>query len=576
MRVQQTLISAQRDNRVAAALIGAVGGFSYVALYFRPVWGNYLFDAGDLGFHTRYAFSAAKSIADLQLPIMFSNDGTRALQPSFLYYSPAFLMLCGVWQNLIHVSAYKAILISVIVFSAIGACSIYGVLRELGCARVPASIASVSLLFCPYFLTNIFARTALAEVAAFCIVPLLWLTAIRLWKSATLKSFAFVALTATILLLTHKIFIVWAFLFVATFCLLCFGATNSVRPMVLFVAAFAVAFAVAAPYWLNSLLSLPHLDITQRDISPYYTAVGSGFHNDFFDGHASGISIMYAGLNADLSPLFPFPYSHPMAASTPRLQLQVGIFLSVAMLFGLFVRERTCRSLLAVTIGSMIIACSIFHLVPFWRFVPTPLVVIQFPYRLLLFTCVFGAALAGICIDRFWQRQNFLAVGTLVLALPISIAVFYTPAKRTVIHSSMMEMMDFLQHDYWERGNAPPIAPTKAETILSSSWPGNCLKGSISSSGGIVELPILYSRLLTIEVGKKATEIFDSNKNAATRVQPGDWSISACRVEKIPPVLAPLLIVLLMTMVVIVSIPPESVSRASARLCASLRRGLAL
>jgi hypothetical protein len=281
------------------------------------------------------------------------------------------------------------------------------------------------------------------------------------------------------------------------------------------------------------------MNLATRDVTPYLQRVGK-LHNIDWDGVPNALRITWSFLTADLSVFYPFAYTHPIS-STPHLTLQVGPLITVSLIVSLlYVRsDKNLRAFLVVAVTSTIIACSLFYVVPFWKYMPTPFAIIEFPYRLLMLSCVFGSILVGLVLDNAYKHRARFAYAALGIGALTQICTFRYAPKVAPISSSAAETSDFLMHDYWEAGGSKlesnltvdSLAQTEPFTVHIE---GPCARMIVVvRKGGVVSLPILYSRLLSVRVDDQPVESYNVAKQAAVKISEGTHHIQACRWEPI-------------------------------------------
>jgi hypothetical protein len=519
------------DARAALAVTFVV----FVLLFIAPLWiVDRLYPAGDLTFHIRFALSAKSAL--LQGQLSYSNDGALLLQPSFLYYSPLYLAVSGLAQIAFGISAYKGILSAITLFVGVGMIGVYGSLRALNARPSSAAIGSAVFAFAPYLLTDIFVRSALAEVAAFGCFPLLVWAFLALCRQPSVGQLLWCTAALVLFILAHKIFIVWGVGFLALLGFLLYGR-RAIRPIALFAIASAAAMCITAYYWANSWLAVSHLWLIQ-DVQDYTQAVGK-FHDVNFDGPISQIGMMWTFVNSDLSVFYPFRHVH--ARAQRGVYLQIGPVATVGLLIACFYYYRSSpRAFLLVTLISIVLACSVFHLVPLWRFAPTPLTVVQFPYRLLLFASTFGAILVGLVIHETSHSRRGVVIAAwvaLTIAAMVQVINFIRPPLFLATATpAEAEAEEFFHYDYWEPGGPKPRPQTPfadaAESVKKIKDNRVDLIVSVQRPG-LVPLPVLYSRLLVIEGADANLVVLNADKHAAVELHEGVYQLVVQRREPI-------------------------------------------
>jgi hypothetical protein len=170
---------------------------------------------------------------------------------------------------------------------------------------------------------------------------------------------------------------------------------------------------------------------------------------------------------------------------------------------------------------------------------PTPLVIIQFPYRVLLFSCVFGSILVGLVLDNANKQKSHFVYAALGIAAATQCYNFSYVPKLTKLSSSAVEAADFFNNDYWEPAGRK-LESSSTTAALAQTEPFNAkIKGHcarmivVARTEGAVALPVLYSRLLNVQVDGKPIESFNVAKQAVVNLSEGIHHIKACRREPI-------------------------------------------
>jgi hypothetical protein len=308
------------------------------------------------------------------------------------------------------------------------------------------------------------------------------------------------------------------------------------EPIVLQVVGLAGGLIVTLPMWANAVVLLPHLAISNMDMSNTLNFIGAA-RNDFFDGPPNSIGISWSFINADLSALFPFPYVHQFS-TTHDLHLQVGIAVAAAFLLSIMYRREKQTSALQILVATSIaLAASVFHLLPFWRFMPQPLTIIQIPFRLLVFATVFGSLLVGSIMQRLSADRRVGLYGFMLVCLIAHLFVFnYRPnvGPRPEVAFGNATLVS---HDYQELDGKPSTrALVQASFSTTERWPGNCLVGSVTASAdGGVKFPIAYGRRLAVTLDDVQSQIFASNDaHLVVEMSEGEHRATVCRSEPIP------------------------------------------
>ena len=410
-----------------------------------PLLGTHLYAIPDaeLMKQVRLARSAYVTLFhEWSWPPFYSNDIGMALQPLFRYYSfPVYAVSAGFM--LLGLSAYNGLLLAAAVFYALGAFGLYRIARFLRCGRAASGIAGLTYLFAPYLTVDLYARAAFPEISAIGVIPLLFYAQLRLVASNGRRYRVSTALLTSLLLVSHKIFFAWEVILFCVLFLLVSGWQNVTRTLVRRPVSLAVwtavGMALAAPYWLSSYLALPDLNISQS-LGPSYVSL----------------------TNWRLT-LWPWFRVSP-DSTTPALATEIGLPCVMAglLLIPLRGRRRLRFALGLIPLALVVLMSSprgLLGILPRW------LLAIQFPYRLLVFSALFGSLACGLVLARL--RALRLPFVLLILA---TLAVYYRVPRASAIESGQVEHWVYDHEDYFEKDFAKTWI--MAANLYWDSWLG--------------------------------------------------------------------------------------------------------
>ena len=153
-------------DRLQGLIICFIGVGAFVVLNIVPVWGDYFFNCGELVYAARLAASAQRALLEGDFPLQYANDYDITLRPIFLYYTPTYYGIAGLTQIITGLEPYRVMLILITVMALSATCGTYFTTRLLGGGPVMSGLAAATLPISPYFMTDIFARGAFAELSA--------------------------------------------------------------------------------------------------------------------------------------------------------------------------------------------------------------------------------------------------------------------------------------------------------------------------------------------------------------------------------------------------------------------------
>jgi hypothetical protein len=522
LRTQAGFLSGLLDSRLAAVFCAALFFSLWYLHYLYPFLGEPLMASGDVSVHVRFVHSASRALAEGQLPIQFANDSSLLLQPIFLYYTPVFYTLAG-GLELLGLTASDALLATVGLFALVAQAGLWLLLRELGCSRLVAALAFGGFATAPYFITCLYARSAIAELSFFCLLPVVIHAVLLQSRRDDYAAWLYLSLSTGLLILSHKIFTGWLFMALGLVHLARTGW--DVRRNGLFLAAMVGAMAMGAPYWLNAWLNAENLDIAKRNIDAYTQHVGA-LHNAAYDGPPNRLGILWSFLTSGWAVFSPLPLTHPLS-TTSNLHLQIGPLLSVGCLMAAWLGRHNRRLwvITAFVLGSILLACSFWDLFPFWRYLPGPLRVIQFPYRMLTFTVLAGCVLLACVADDLLARGKYAALAILAAVGVFQLVKFDWRPGLSTQDSRAVESTDLVHKDYWEPGAAPvPEGSVSDGRTLGTVFPGKDrmeLTFHRPATAGWIALPVVCSRNLTILVDGQPGRPYQQEKGLVVRVPEG-------------------------------------------------------
>lgn len=285
-----------------------------------------------------------------------------------------------------------------------------------------SAIVGAVAMTAPYFLTDVFARGAFTEYVAFAELTAAMYFTWRVYASPGTSYMPLMAILWASVGLTHNITYMYGLLFGGLFFL---GLTvarpswRSFRRLGRTVACMTLQAPLLLWYFWPQIRVLPALQISVGIPNPYDT---------------SGLNPLWILLSPTLK-------MTALAATTPRLGLQVGwmiLGLSLIGLVGLLARKRPMLKLSrAVGLWCALLTGIAFFLVwtpiDVWQFMPMKLRFVQFTYRLLLFVILFGTLL-GSCGVRAWFGRSLpvWAASVLMMLLGAATSSYLLPGDQTV------------------------------------------------------------------------------------------------------------------------------------------------
>jgi hypothetical protein len=481
-------------DRLQGLIICFIGVGAFVVLNIVPVWGDYFFHCGELAYAARLAVSAQHALLDGDFPLQYANDFEITLRPIFLYYTPTYYGIAGLTQIITGLEPYRVMLILIAVMALSATCGTYFTTRLLGGGPVMSGLAAATLPISPYFMTDIFARGAFAELSAWAVFPWMAYCFIKFCCRPQMQSGLLFILATGLLIICHKIFFPWAVIWLALLGLFLFGFRRMLAISPHFILCGSAALGLTAPYWANAMLLGSSLNIM----------------NTLNDA-------VFWPLTANLSVFSPLSYLHPSLVGRYRnFNLQLGPLIVLSAIASLFYfRKGQIRALVLTTAVIALFVCSFFNAFTFWKYLPVALLSIQFPYRLLMFATTFGTIAAGLVLTAVARDSRVYAYGTFCAALFLLFASFWWCVDISDTHVSQFYNVDFANPAdvYFENDGPKPAALNQAPLPRSlSNASGNSVTATISTNhAGSVVLPVQYSRRLTTLINSRPSDIANSN-----------------------------------------------------------------
>jgi hypothetical protein len=350
--------------------------------------------AADHGNHTAFIVEARHALEEGQLPLRVAPFAQGRLRyPLFQFYSQTPYVLAGaIYKYLTPDNPWLALKMSYLGGLWLAGFFVFRVGQLLGFDRATSVLTGVVYITAPYVLINIHARGAYTEAFAQSILPVLAYSSIRLIQRRQPVDVLMASLSWFILGTSHLITFVFGTLFylLLVACLLTFRCIKLGSAAILAAAcglgwglsAFQwypaatiaplrihqvmAAGSVFETRWLTPLPSL--LSLTSNPPEP----LGTGRLNTFFLHPAIGVPILVGVVGVT--------YLHRLLANRSEVWICLALF-SVAF-FGTW------------------------SPVDFWRVLPGQFQVVQFTYRLMMFTTAFGTILFGYFASVYRRRDD--------------------------------------------------------------------------------------------------------------------------------------------------------------------------
>lgn len=371
--------------------------------------------------HTAAVVQARQAIDEGQFPLRvapWQHNGLR--YPHFQYYSWLPFWVGG----LLHKYAFpENPWVSVKTVYYLGLCFaavwMYGSLRSLQLKSSSALAGSLAYMTAPYVLTNVYSRGAFTESAALAELPMAIWGAINILRGArreVILGAAALSLAVYMLASTHIITFVYGILFIGLFLAVLF-IRSSIKVKRAAMVCGAILFgSFMGAHQLIPILSTTELSIRSSLSSPLPTQKYSPL-----------------GTVLAVGPAEPEPRGGEVV---PQFWPQIGlpvlfcVGLALYLLLNDGIRTTVDRSILVAALSCFAMAVlGATTSVDVWQFLPRELYVIQFQYRLLAYSALFGAIVVGVAVECGEARYSWLPVGMFALIL-VSAAIWQPRMER--------------------------------------------------------------------------------------------------------------------------------------------------
>ncbi|MDB5297232.1 MAG: hypothetical protein JWO31_3215 [Phycisphaerales bacterium] len=378
----------RRRPRHAAALVVSV---ALALLYVSPYMPSGVVVSHDLNGFLGGIVEGRNALAEGQFPIRVApNINGQSRNATFQFYANLPYTVTAALHRALEPNPYAAWKLVCFLTLVLGGWATYRLAWRWTRDPWAALASAAAFLSAPYLFADLWDRGAVAELTALCLLPLA--------VSATWGCFARPSVTRvvgcaaawTALGLTHNITYLYAFTFVGLF-VLSFG-----RPRRRYAgragrlaAAGLLHAALIAWFLAPQLALLGDLKIGDPPPDPYKIRFLTELRVVFWPG-----------------------VRNPDPCGIPRLGLQLGWLLLAGVLAAAAAVVapgvgRFRRGMMARLLGLWALAFAVvWQPFDFWPYLPGPYKFVQFTYRMLGFTSLFGALLGGLAVAAWSVRRH--------------------------------------------------------------------------------------------------------------------------------------------------------------------------
>jgi hypothetical protein len=531
--------SARRDRLARNVVVPCLLYYLLAVAMLSPLAHHDLPDspANDCANHVSGIIEARNALLEGQFPIRVAPHACEGMRyPVFQYYGN-FPYTAGALLYLVpSVSPYTAFKAVILIGLLVGSFFTFRCSWRISRSWAPSLLAGAVFCLAPYLLTDIHARFAYPEVVSFCLLPPLFYSCLRAFQTRRPSAVLGCALAWGLLALSHNVTYLYASALFATYFVSFLGwRRKALDRLVRLGVAHLLGFLLAAWYLLPQALTLSSLVISQLKDSV---------------AQARALTPLSILLAPTMVRPFPSPPPYNMFG------LQVGWPILAAVLLSAYyawsprrrrsVAGRWVRRLVLVFGVSFLVAWSP---VNFWPLVPKPFHYVQFPYRLLMFTTLWGSTLVGYALKHLLPqglRLPHFCFGVLLLGLAASP---YLPSPRI---TEEVSVEGEISSPNMGRGGAEVIyrlapdgplhtarplldtAPPPQLLRVEETRPQTCLGRvtTFSRRGGrpcLAQLPVLYyPGLLRVRDGGRPVPQLSLNGLLTVPLGPGKHHIEVC------------------------------------------------
>lgn len=370
--------------------------------------------------HYRFAWSFYDSIMNGTLYPSWSDQvnngygdvGIRFYPPLTYYVLSLFRIISGNW--------YEATYLAIVFFFFIGGLGVYLWAREWF-SENSSLIGALFYLVAPYHLLQIYLSSLMAEFAAASILPFCFLYATRVCQKGERINAYKLALSVSLLILTHLPTTIMAFVALSIYVLFSLRKTDFIQTIFKLSYSVLLAVLLSSFYWVRMVTEL---DWVNHNLERYNSGYFS-YRSHFAFSRLSQLFGVDLGSSSNLFDIL--------------LLVTVGVFISTAILHFLDIREIKNR---LITNVLMMTAVAILMNLPFSIFIweSFPIIQkIQFPSRWMIFIslgcAIFVAASFKVLVAYFKTSRRYLSILTIGLlvccisfgAIRIVNNLFYIP-----------------------------------------------------------------------------------------------------------------------------------------------------
>jgi hypothetical protein len=368
-----------------------------------------------------HTIQARMALEEGQFPLRvapWQHNGWR--YPVFQFYGQFIYTFTGlVYQHVTPTNPYLACLIALWLALTVSGFFIYRTSLLLTRSAPAAILAGGSYMAAPYFLVNIHARGAFAEAVAQGVLPVVLYCVIHYYLKPSLDYVLLGGVAWFVLATTHTITFIYSSLFIGLFLLLLgIFKRNTWKEIKGIFLSYCLGWLLSLYFLAPVILSSTNLQIRDSFVPPYYL---------------NWLTPLPTLLQPVSLPPEPQPGVYALNDRTPNLHTAVGWVMLIAwstVIYYYFSRQSWpsklqqtryfVAPLLVLFILAFFLTWSPFD---FWQFLPQPLWVTQFTYRLMTHAMWTGALLCAYAIVLLFRGRldgRHIVLGLLLINMASS------------------------------------------------------------------------------------------------------------------------------------------------------------
>lgn len=362
---------------------------SYILIFFItlfvciPLFSKYMNISADDGIqHICRIIGTNSSLKEGNLFPVIMSDFCNGFGYSWnIFYSPltAYLPLIFKLFTSSYVLALKLFMFSVMLFSGI---FMYKLVYRICKSHKAGVISAIIYISAPYHLTDLYTRIAIAELASFVFLPILFLGMYDLINKNKQKTY-YISIGAIGLILTHNVMAVYAAIFCVVYLLIYYKKLNNkivIKNILINVAIILLCTSFYILPLLEHSLTTAYEVFAPERMFKDNTLIGSKLSIlDLFFTKPYDMNF-HIGLPVTLGIILAFLYRK-------RIKVRYAKLINIFLVFGII---------------SIIMTLNIF---PF-EYLPDTLKMIQFTWRMMEFAMFFLSIVSGITITIFIHKNK--------------------------------------------------------------------------------------------------------------------------------------------------------------------------